>query len=137
MSQEARVVSMNTEGKNMLIAYLLWWFLGWAGIHRFYLGLGGSGLTQLLLFILGWITAVVVVGFVLLAIWGIWWLLDAYFVQKHVIAYNQQHGLDSSSIRFYTSSNNTNLDQLEKLHALFEKGALTRQEYEEKKKKLL
>jgi TM2 domain-containing membrane protein YozV len=44
--------------KSKGIAYLLWFFFGFLGIHRFYLGKTGSGLLYLLtggLFALGWI----------------------------------------------------------------------------------
>jgi TM2 domain-containing membrane protein YozV len=44
--------------KSKGIAYLLWFFFGFLGIHRFYLGKTGSGLLYLLtggVFALGWI----------------------------------------------------------------------------------
>ncbi|CAD2072002.1 TM2 domain-containing protein [Phocicoccus pinnipedialis] len=44
--------------KSMLLAYLLWFFLGMLGIHRFYLGRWISGLILLLLTALtSWWTA--------------------------------------------------------------------------------
>ena len=36
MAEENVTIKVNMDGKNILVAYLLWWFLGWAGIHRFY-----------------------------------------------------------------------------------------------------
>ena len=44
--------------KTKLAAFLLWFFLGWLSMHRFYLGKVGSGIFYLLtgqLFGLGWI----------------------------------------------------------------------------------
>ena len=38
-------ISVQGEGKNTIIAYVLWWFLGSLGIHRMYLGRTGSGVT--------------------------------------------------------------------------------------------
>jgi TM2 domain-containing membrane protein YozV/RNA polymerase subunit RPABC4/transcription elongation factor Spt4 len=66
----------DTELKSKLAAGLLGIFLGSLGIHRFYLGYTGIGLTQLLLTVLGGsssvctfgITAVIPAG---VAVWGL------------------------------------------------------------------
>ena len=44
-----RTADFSGDGKNMVVAYLLWWFLGTLGIHRFYLDRPKTGLVQLLL----------------------------------------------------------------------------------------
>ena len=56
---EQRVMN---EAKSAGAAYLLWFFLGTLGAHRFYLGKTGSGVAQLLLFVLGWLTLGIFVG---------------------------------------------------------------------------
>ena len=56
-------------------AYLLWFFLGGFGAHRFYLGRTGSAAAQLLLMLLGWIP--LFLGWIVL---GIWWLVDAFLI---------------------------------------------------------
>ncbi len=138
MENKSISLNIHADGKNMVIAYLLWWFLGWAGIHRFYLGKTGSGIAQLALTVIGWATAVVLIGFVFLAIWGIWWLCDAYYVQKYVKESNQLAGLDGSTFTVSTQKQSSNnLEQLERLHALYEKGVFTREEYEQKKSELM
>ncbi len=56
-------------------SYLLWFFLGGFGAHRFYLGRTGSGIGMLLLGLLGWIPL-----FLGWAVLGIWWLIDAFLI---------------------------------------------------------
>jgi TM2 domain-containing membrane protein YozV len=144
MQEHSTTLSIQVEGKNMVIAYVLWWFLGWAGIHRFYLGKTQSGVMQLGLFIVGWATAVIFIGFLFLGILGFWWLLDAYYVQKYVNEYNEKAGLNASSLTLNTLKNSSeaearqsDLDELERLHELLEKGVITQEEYDSKKAVLL
>lgn len=47
---------VGVETKSRLGAGLLGIFLGWLGVHRFYLGFNGIGLAQLLLGVLGLVT---------------------------------------------------------------------------------
>ena len=138
MGEQNVSIRMNMEGKNMLVAYLLWWFLGWAGIHRLYLGRFKSGITQLLLFVLGWATVILVIGYLLVTIWFIWWALDAYFTYKIVLEENANLGINGSALSLTKSGSVYNeLDQIEKLHALLEKGAITREQFEQKRAMLL
>ncbi|VAW57747.1 hypothetical protein MNBD_GAMMA07-281 [hydrothermal vent metagenome] len=137
---QAQKVSVNIslQGKNLFIAYLLWWFLGWAGVHRYYLGRIKTGIAQLLLLIIGSIMAFFVIGYALVFAWFIWWALDAYFTYKMVQEENVKLGVVNSTFSFSKSGSLSNeLDELEKLHALYEKGALTKEQYEERKSALL
>lgn len=134
MSEQTTSIQVNLTGKSVVLAYLLWWFLGWAGVHRLYLGRVKTGLAQLILFALGVVTAVLLIGYIFLAIWGVWWLLDAFFTYKIVTEENGKLGVVASTLSVSKSGgSHDDLDQLEKLHALYEKGVLTREEYEAKK----
>lgn len=58
--------------KSKGIAYLLWFFLGWAGIHRFYVGKVVSGIIYLLSF----------------GLFGFGWFLDLFLLSGYVDTYN-------------------------------------------------
>jgi TM2 domain-containing membrane protein YozV len=68
------------EAKSTGVAYLLWFFLGGFGGHRFYLGRTGSAVAILLLTIIGIVTAVVGIGVVILLGTAIWILVDAFLI---------------------------------------------------------
>ncbi len=129
--------SIDLNGKNILIAYLFWWFLGWAGAHRFYLGRVKTAMLQLFLFVSAIVLYFVIIGYFLIFIWFIWWILDAYYIFKIVQEENIKRGVINSAISVSKSGSMAEeLDQLEKLHSLYEKGALTKEEYEERKSTL-
>lgn len=68
------------ESPSALVAYLLWFFLGMFGAHRFYLGRWLSGLIMLVLFGIGSALAFILVGYIPLALVGLWWVLDALLI---------------------------------------------------------
>lgn len=72
------------EAPSALVAYLLWFFLGMFGVHRFYLGRWLSGLIMLVLFGIGSALTFVLVGYLPLALVGLWWLLDALFIPSMI-----------------------------------------------------
>lgn len=71
---------VTNEAKSVGVAYLLWFFTGGLGGHRFYLGHTGSGVGMLILTVIGLVTLAVVVGAVLLIAVGIWVLVDAFLI---------------------------------------------------------
>ncbi|MFB0613618.1 TM2 domain-containing protein [Aurantiacibacter poecillastricola] len=60
--------------------YLLWFFLGFLGAHRFYLGRKRTGIAQLLM-------AITLVGLVPLLVW---WLVDAFLIPGMVREENME-----------------------------------------------
>lgn len=78
---EERIMSnigLNKSGeyRSKVIALLLWFFLGGFGIHNFYLGRNGIAITQLVLTIVGVATSWLLIGFIPLAVVGVWWFVD-------------------------------------------------------------
>jgi len=71
---------VKSRGKSMLVAYVLWYFLGIFGGHRFYMGRTGTAVTQLIL-------SITVVG---MLVTSIWWIIDAFLLHSQVREHNQQ-----------------------------------------------
>ncbi len=70
-----------TQQKSVVLAYLLWWFLGWLGIHRLYAGMSKWWLYPVL-GLVGAITVFILVGYVILLGLFIWWIIDAVNLHK-------------------------------------------------------
>lgn len=87
-SGDSRMMLYEARRKSGLLAYALWFFLGYFGVHRFYLGHTMSGLIMLALTALGSLTWFVLVGWLPLAVVGLWWLLDAILTYGMVEDYN-------------------------------------------------
>ncbi|GAB4144944.1 MAG: TM2 domain-containing protein [Sphingomonadales bacterium] len=87
-SESSRMMLYEARRKSGLLAYALWFFLGYFGVHRFYLGRWTSGLIMLALTALGSLTWFFLIGWLPLAIVGLWWLLDAILTYGMVEDYN-------------------------------------------------
>ncbi len=76
--------------KSLVVAYLLWIFVGWLGLHRIYLGRVLSGIAQLLLWLCCALLTVLTlgVGHVLFLVPAIWLLIDALLIPGIVRGYN-------------------------------------------------
>ncbi len=73
-TQEMQLVNSEVEKRkrNLVVAYLLWFFLGAFGAHRFYFGKIGSGVAMLLIVVLTLGLGAIVSG--------IWALVDAFLM---------------------------------------------------------
>ncbi|HHN77834.1 MAG TPA: TM2 domain-containing protein [Phycisphaerales bacterium] len=86
---DARTMMMyDIKKKSMVLAYLLWWFLGTFGAHRFYLGRTGSAIAMLCLTLVSTVLVLVFIGFFGLAAVGVWWLVDAFLIYSMVNEHN-------------------------------------------------
>lgn len=89
-SDAARLMQYDAAKKSAGIAYVLWFFLGGLGVHRFYLGQTGSGAAMAIIFGLSWLTLFIGIGFVGFAVIGIWWLVDAFLIPGIATRKNQE-----------------------------------------------
>ena len=122
--------------RNNYIAYGLW-FLGGllglvglpigGGLHRIYCGKFISGFAQIALYWLGAFTVWFLVGFVFLLFWGIWWLADLFFVGVWVEDLNGDVGEKNDTE--YAEK----IRSVEALYELYQKGAISKEEYEARK----
>ena len=131
------MIKQNTSKRSKLIAFLLCLFLGYWGIHNFYLGYKGKAITQL---ILGTVGAIFFgLGLAVTAIWA--------FVELIIMAVNENAAdadgnillWDFDSVNSQTASRNNedSVSKIKKLKALLDDGTISKEEFEEKKKQLL
>lgn len=89
MADQSRAAMVyDAKKKSLLIAYLLWWFLGSLGVHRMYAGRVASGVAMLVVFVVSLALTIVAVGFVGLLVIGAWWLVDAILLPGMIESYN-------------------------------------------------
>ena len=89
MNDTARDMMMyDAQKKSVGVAYLLWFFVGYLGGHRFYAGKTGTAIFQLLLTIFGACTVMFGIGFFVLGIVGLWILIDAFLIPGIVSSHN-------------------------------------------------
>ena len=84
-------MSVPRPGKNLVLAYVLWFFFGTLGAHRYYVGHVKKGL----LFLVGTVVAIAIapfgfpIGFVSLALGlviFVFWIIDAFKLRALVAA---------------------------------------------------
>jgi TM2 domain-containing membrane protein YozV len=82
VSDDARAMMMfEANKKSMVVSYLLWFFFGTFGGHRFYNGKIGTGVAQLLLTIVGALFLFAAgLGMLLLVPVWIWVIVDAFLI---------------------------------------------------------
>ncbi|RKQ35198.1 TM2 domain-containing protein [Kocuria tytonis] len=75
-------------GRSALLAYVLWFFLGHLGVHKFYLAQPFQGLLYLVLGVTGWLTVGILIGwFFLIPLWFLM-LIDLFVIPLRVAALN-------------------------------------------------
>lgn len=83
-------LEMDKRGKKPVLAWLLWWFLGLFGGHKFYLGEKTAGIVYLVVSIISYILLIVLVGLVGLLVIGVLWIIDAVKLQGKIAEVNEE-----------------------------------------------
>lgn len=91
-TQERLLVNseLQKRGKNVALTYILLLLVGMFGAHRFYLGKTGTAITQLVLTLVGMMTLIFVVGYILLFVVSIWVLIDVFLVYREINRQNAE-----------------------------------------------
>ena len=84
----AAMMRYDANKKSMGVSYLLWFFIGLLGAHRFYNGRTGSGIAQLAIFIVGFLLTFIGIGVFVLGALGIWVIVDAFLIPGWVRDHN-------------------------------------------------
>ncbi len=90
VADAATLMRYDANKKSVVIAYVLWFFLGYLGAHRFYLGRALSGAVMLFITVVSAILTVVLIGHAGLALVGLWWLIDALLIPGMTSDYNNR-----------------------------------------------
>ena len=97
LSREAEtIMRFEANKKSAVIAYVLWFFLGALGAHRFYLKRNLTALAILALTILSAVLSAVGVGFLLFTVVGVWLIVDIFLIPGMTSSYN--NGLIDKSV---------------------------------------
>ena len=88
MSDTARLMQYDANKKSATVAYLLWFFLGAFGAHRFYLNLQGTGAVLLIVTLLSLALMFVGVGLVTIWISIVWVFVDLFLIPGITRKYN-------------------------------------------------
>jgi TM2 domain-containing membrane protein YozV len=78
---------VKNNGKSMIVGYVLWYFLGLFGGHRFYTGRKGSAIAQLIL-------TITLIGSL---VTFIWWIVDAF--KLHTWIKEQNEVVEANSLQ--------------------------------------
>ncbi|MCB0073940.1 MAG: TM2 domain-containing protein [Caldilineaceae bacterium] len=91
MSTDTRkLMQFEANKKSVGVAYLLWFFFGGLGAHRFYLGRSGSGAVILILTLLSLVLMLFYIGFFTIIIPGIWVFIDVFLIPGMARSYNSE-----------------------------------------------
>lgn len=128
------MMAFEASKKSTGTTYLLWFFTGGVGGHRFYLGRTGSAVGQLIMSIFGWLTVWFGLGLLLLIPLGIWLIIDLFNIGGMVETYNRDL---MKRLNAGATPTTSPVEELAKFAALRDSGAISDEEYEVQKRRLI
>lgn len=90
MTEAQTVMMYDATKKSLPVSYILWWFLGTFGAHRFYMGRTSSAIVMLVITLVSIPLTLVLIGFLGFMAIGVWWLVDAFLIPGIVREYNMR-----------------------------------------------
>lgn len=89
-SDASAMMRYDANKKSLVVSYVLWFFFGGIGGHRFYLKQTGTAVAMLLIFLVSIPLSFVFVGLFGFLVIGIWALVDAFLIPGLARDYNNQ-----------------------------------------------
>ena len=89
-SDIGKLLMYEANKKSTGVAYVLWFFLGLFGAHRFYIGETGTGAAMLIITLCSIVLKFVLIGFLTIFITIIWWFVDLFLIPSLVSRRNNQ-----------------------------------------------
>lgn len=90
MNDTATMMQYDARKKSVGVAYLLWFFFGMLGVHRFYLQRSGSAIAILLMTLASFLLMVFAVGMITIIIPAIWVFIDLFLIPGMTRDYNSR-----------------------------------------------
>jgi TM2 domain-containing membrane protein YozV len=84
------LVRYDANKRSAVVAYILWFFLGTLGAHRFYLARYMSGTVLLLLSLISLPLSLILIGHFGFGIVGIWLFIDLFLIPGMTSDYNNR-----------------------------------------------
>lgn len=89
LTDAQRIMYFQASMKSCAVAYLLWFFFGMFGAHRFYLNRAGSAVAILLLTLVSIPLSLVLIGILTIWIPAVWCFVDLFLIPGMTESYNQ------------------------------------------------
>lgn len=99
MTDAQTVMMYDATKKSLPVSYILWWFLGTFGAHRFYMGRTSSAIVMLVITLVSIPLTLVFIGVLGFMAIGVWWIVDAFLIPGIVREHNMRLAVHLGSPR--------------------------------------
>lgn len=88
MTDSVQLMRYDANKRSDVVAYLLWFFLGLFGAHRFYFNQYLSGAVLFIITLSSIVLMFLLVGYITIWVPILWWIVDFFFIARNVRKYN-------------------------------------------------